>query len=151
MGAAADTVPLAAEADTGLFLLLYAVVLFSGGKILRFFRLSRAGYWLLSVSSAYHAIAGGFFNNDCLLLPLQAGTVYYSLLYGPKKNLARILLFATAERSTKLSAVPPNCAAIAPPAVAAAKKPENGRRLTHKKQLQKNDQEDKRLLQYTGS
>ena len=55
----------------------------------------------------YHAIAG-FFNNDCLLLPLQAGVIYYSLLYyqnGGRKNLWFILLFATAAALTKLSGI----------------------------------------------
>ncbi len=55
----------------------------------------------------YNAIAG-FFNNDCLLLPLQAGAVYYALLYyqnGGRKNLFFIFLFATAAALTKLSGV----------------------------------------------
>lgn len=78
---------------------------------MRFFRLSRAAYLgglaFICFFPAYNAIAG-FFNNDCLLLPLQAGTVYYSLLYyrdGGRKNLARILLFATAAALTKLSGI----------------------------------------------
>ncbi len=64
----------------------------------------------------YNAIAG-FFNNDCLLLPLQAGAVYYALLYwqnGGRKNLVLIFLFATAAALTKLSGV------LVLPAVAAA-------------------------------
>ncbi len=55
----------------------------------------------------YNALAG-FFNNDCLLLPLQAGTVYYALLYyrnGTRKNLLFIFLFASAASLTKLSGV----------------------------------------------
>lgn len=38
----------------------------------------RAGFYLLLPGVQRHR---GIFNNDCLLLPLQAGTVYYSLLY----------------------------------------------------------------------
>lgn len=55
----------------------------------------------------YNAIAG-FFNNDCLLLPLQAGAVYYALLYyqaGGRKNLFFIFLFITAAALTKLSGI----------------------------------------------
>ena len=56
---------------------------------------------------SYNAIAG-LINNDCLLLPLQAGTVYYALLYylhGQKKNLFWIWLFMTAACLTKLSGI----------------------------------------------
>ncbi len=56
---------------------------------------------------AYNAIAG-FINNDCLLLPLQAGAVYYALLYyfnGGKKNLFLIWIFVTLACLTKLSGV----------------------------------------------
>ena len=70
----------------------------------------------------YNAIAG-FFNNDCLLLPLQAGAVYYALLYwqnGGRKNLVLIFLFATAAALTKLSGV------LVLPAVAAALGPAYG-------------------------
>ena len=55
----------------------------------------------------YNAIAG-YFNNDCLLLPLQAGIIYYSLVYyqnGGRKNLAMIILFATLAALTKLSGI----------------------------------------------
>lgn len=38
----------------------------------------RAGFYLFLPGVQRHR---GIFNNDCLLLPLQAGTVYYSLLY----------------------------------------------------------------------
>lgn len=56
---------------------------------------------------AYNAIAG-FFNNDCLLLPLQAGVFYAALCYyqnGERRNLGLIFLFATAAALTKLSGV----------------------------------------------
>jgi len=55
----------------------------------------------------YRAITG-FFNNDCLLLALQAGVIYYSLCYyqnGGKRNLFYIFLFATLACLTKLSGI----------------------------------------------
>lgn len=147
---------LAAEATQVCFCFYMLWYYFLAGKILRFFRLSRAAYLVglafICFFPAYNAIAG-FFNNDCLLLPLQAGTVYYSLLYyrdGGRKNLARILLFATAAALTKLSGIivlPLTGAAIALRLWLQRKKPENGRRLTQtKNKPQKNDTEDKRLL-----
>lgn len=147
---------LAAEATQVCFCFYMLWYYFLAGKILRFFRLSRAAYLgglaFICFFPAYNAIAG-FFNNDCLLLPLQAGTVYYSLLYyrdGGRKNLARILLFATAAALTKLSGIivlPLTGAAIALRLWLQRKKPENGRRLTQtKNKPQKNDTEDKRLL-----
>ncbi|MCM1324588.1 MAG: glycosyltransferase family 39 protein [Acetobacter sp.] len=66
-----------------------------------------AGVAFIVFFPAYNAIAG-FFNNDCLLLPLQAGAVYYALCYykdGGQKNLIYIWLFATAATLTKLSGV----------------------------------------------
>lgn len=56
---------------------------------------------------SYNAISG-LINNDCLLLPLQAGAVYYALLYyfyGGRKNLFFIWLFVTLACLTKLSGV----------------------------------------------
>ena len=155
MGAGAN-MQLAAEATQVCFCFYMLWYYFLAGKILRFFRLSRAAYLgglaFICFFPAYNAIAG-FFNNDCLLLPLQAGTVYYSLLYyrdGGRKNLARILLFATAAALTKLSGIivlPLTGAAIALRLWQQRKKPENGRRLTQtKNKPQKNDTEDKRLL-----
>ena len=153
---AGDNIHLAAE-DTQVCFCFYMLWYnFLAGKILRFFRRSRAAYLgglaFICFFPAYNAIAG-FFNNDCLLLPLQAGTVYYSLLYyrdGGRKNLARILLFATAAALTKLSGIivlPLTGAAIALRLWQQRKKPENGRRLTQtKNKPQKNDTEDKRLL-----
>ncbi len=102
---------LAAEAaqTAFCFYMLWYYVL--AAKILRFFKLKAvaelAGLAFLCFFPAYNAIAG-FFNNDCLLLPLQAGTVYYSLLYwrdGGRKNLAFIWAFATAAALTKLSGI----------------------------------------------
>lgn len=141
MGAGAN-MQLAAEATQVCFCFYMLWYYFLAGKILRFFRLSRAAYLgglaFICFFPAYNAIAG-FFNNDCLLLPLQAGTVYYSLLYyrdGGRKNLARILLFATAAALTKLSGIivlPLTGAAIALRLWQQRKKPENGRRLTQTK------------------
>lgn len=155
MGAGAN-MQLAAEATQVCFCFYMLWYYFLAGKILRFFRLSRAAYLggltFICFFPAYNAIAG-FFNNDCLLLPLQAGTVYYSLLYyrdGGRKNLARILLFATAAALTKLSGIivlPLTGAAIALRLWQQRKKTENGRQLTQtKNKPQKNDTEDKRLL-----
>ena len=56
---------------------------------------------------AYNAIAG-FINNDCLLLPLMAGSIYHTLRYyfdGKKKELFYIWLYITAACLTKLSGV----------------------------------------------
>ncbi len=80
-------------------------------KILRLFNLQPIPYFcgllLVIFFPAYNAISG-FFNNDCLLLPLQAGTIYYSLLYyrnGARKNLIYLFIFATLAALTKLSAI----------------------------------------------
>ena len=80
-------------------------------KILSLFKLNRFSFGALLAFvvcfPVYHAIAG-FFNNDCLLLPLQAGVIYYSLLYyynGGKKNLIYVWLFATFAAATKLSGI----------------------------------------------
>lgn len=80
-------------------------------KILRLFNLQSISYFcgllLVIFFPAYNAISG-FFNNDCLLLPLQAGTIYYSLLYypnGERKNLIYLFIFATLAALTKLSAI----------------------------------------------
>lgn len=80
-------------------------------KILRLFKLQTLPYFsallLIIFFPAYNAISG-FFNNDCLLLPLQAGTIYYSLLYyqnGEGKNLFYLFIFATLAALTKLSAI----------------------------------------------
>lgn len=80
-------------------------------KILRLFKLQPLPYFcgllLVIFFPAYNAISG-FFNNDCLLLPLQAGTIYYSLLYyqnGERKNLIYLFIFATLAALTKLSAI----------------------------------------------
>ena len=149
MGAGAN-MQLAAEATQVCFCFYMLWYYFLAGKILRFFRLSRAAYLgglaFICFFPAYNAIAG-FFNNDCLLLPLQAGTYYRD---GGRKNLACILLFATAAALTKLSGIivlPLTGAAIALRLWQQRKKPENGRRLTQtKNKPQKNDTEDKRLL-----
>ncbi len=80
-------------------------------KILRLFNLHPIPYFcgllLVIFFPAYNAISG-FFNNDCLLLPLQAGTIYYSILYyqkGGRKNLIYLFIFATLAALTKLSAI----------------------------------------------
>lgn len=80
-------------------------------KVLSLFKLTRLSFSALLAFAVcfpvYHAIAG-FFNNDCLLLPLQVGVIYYSLLYyynGGKKNLIYIWLFATLAAATKLSGI----------------------------------------------
>ena len=61
----------------------------------------------IALFPVYNAVAG-FINNDCLLLPLQAGAIYYTLLYyinGGRKNLFFIWLFITLASLTKLSGV----------------------------------------------
>lgn len=61
----------------------------------------------IALFPVYNAIAG-LINNDCLLLPLQAGAVYYALLYyfnGGRKNLFLIWVFVTLACLTKLSGV----------------------------------------------
>lgn len=80
-------------------------------KILSLFKLSRLSYLSLLgfivCFPAYNAISG-YFNNDCLLLPLQAGMIYYTLLYsqnGGKYNLIMICVFTTMAALTKLSAI----------------------------------------------
>lgn len=80
-------------------------------KTLKLFNLSKLSFGALLAFVVcfplYHAIAG-FFNNDCLLLPLQAGVIYYSLVYyynGGRKNLFYIWLFATLAAATKLSGI----------------------------------------------
>lgn len=127
---------LAAEAAQVCFCFYMLWYYLLAGKILRFFRLRTAVYCgalaFICFFPAYNAIAG-FFNNDCLLLPLQAGTVYYSLLYyrdGGRKSLAFILLFATAAALTKLSGIivlPLTGAAILLRLWQQRKEPENGR------------------------
>lgn len=106
-----------AQVFISFFMLWYYI---TAAKILRLLEVKKRAYLIslsfISFFPAYNAMAG-FFNNDCLLLPLQAGTVYYSLLYfkhGGRKNLAFILLFATLGGLTKLSET------IVLPAVAAA-------------------------------
>lgn len=135
MGAGANMQP-AAEAAQVCFCFYMLWYYLLAGKILRFFRLRTAVYCgalaFICFFPAYNAIAG-FFNNDCLLLPLQAGTVYYSLLYyrdGGRKSLAFILLFATAAALTKLSGIivlPLTGAAILLRLWQQRKEPENGR------------------------
>lgn len=137
VGAGANML-LAAEAAQACFCFYMLWYYFLAGKILRFFRLRTAVYCgalaFVCFFPAYNAIAG-FFNNDCLLLPLQAGTVYYSLLYyrdGGRKNLAFILLFATAAALTKLSGIvvlPLTGAAILLRLWQQRQEPGNGRRL----------------------
>lgn len=61
----------------------------------------------IALFPVYNAIAG-LINNDCLLLPLQAGAIYYALLYyfnGGRKNLFIIWLFVTLACLTKLSGI----------------------------------------------
>lgn len=55
----------------------------------------------------YNAISG-LINNDCLLLPLQAGAIYYALIYylqGGRKNLLFIWGFIVLACLTKLSGI----------------------------------------------
>ena len=80
-------------------------------KILSFFKFEKTTHLTLLAFIVcfplYRAISG-FFNNDCLLLPLQAATVYYSLLYwrdGGRKNLMLIFVYATLASLTKLSGI----------------------------------------------
>ena len=101
----------AAEAAQVLFCAYMMWFYLISARILRLFRLPPAlrlgGLALICLFPAYNAIAG-YFNNDCLLLPLQAGTIYYSLLYcrdGGRKNLWLTGFFATAAALTKLSGV----------------------------------------------
>lgn len=101
----------AAEAVQVLFcsyMLWYYII---AAKILRLLNAKKfvycAGLAFICFFPMYNAIAG-FFNNDCLLLPLQAGAVYYALLYyrdGGRKNLFYIWLFAVMAALTKLSGV----------------------------------------------
>lgn len=151
---------LAAEAAQVCFCFYMLWYYFLAGKILRFFRLRTAVYCgalaFICFFPAYNAIAG-FFNNDCLLLPLQAGTVYYSLLYyrdGGRKNLAFILLFATAAALTKLSGIivlPLTGAAILLRLYQQWKEPGNRRRLAEtKNKQQKSGAENKRQLAETA-
>lgn len=151
---------LAAEAAQVCFCFYMLWYYFLAGKILRFFRLRTAVYCgalaFVCFFPAYNAIAG-FFNNDCLLLPLQAGTVYYSLLYyrdGGRKNLAFILLFATAAALTKLSGIivlPLTGAAILLRLYQQWKEAENRRRLAEtKNKQQKSGAENKRQLAETA-
>lgn len=151
---------LAAEAAQVCFCFYMLWYYFLAGKILRFFRLRTAVYCgalaFVCFFPAYNAIAG-FFNNDCLLLPLQAGTVYYSLLYyrdGGRKNLAFILLFATAAALTKLSGIivlPLTGAAILLRLWQQRKEPGNRRRLAEtKNKQQKSGAENKRQLAETA-
>ena len=101
----------AAEAAQVCFCFYMLWYYFLAGRILRLCGLTgsvrRAALAFVCFFPAYNAIAG-FFNNDCLLLPLQAGTVYYALLYyhnGGRKNLLWCGIFATAAALTKLSGV----------------------------------------------
>ena len=80
-------------------------------RILKFFSFSNIIFLSLLAFVVffpeYNAISG-FINNDCLLLPLQAGALYYALLYtdsGERKNLYYIWLFITAAALTKLSGI----------------------------------------------
>lgn len=101
----------ASEAAQVLFvtyMLLFGLI---SARILNLFNLSSVSYFssltLVVFFPTYNAISG-FFNNDCLLLPLQAALIYYSLLYtqnGGYKNLCFIVLFATLSTLTKLSGI----------------------------------------------
>lgn len=101
----------AAEAAQVLFCSYMLWYYFIAARILRLLNI-RGGAYLAALAfiaffPIYNAIAG-FFNNDALLLPLQAGTLYYALLYyqnGGQKNLLFIWLFATAATLTKLSGI----------------------------------------------
>lgn len=80
-------------------------------RILKFFSFSNIVFLSLLAFVVffpdYNAISG-FINNDCLLLPLQAGALYYAMLYsqnGERKNLYYIWLFITAAALTKLSGI----------------------------------------------
>ena len=90
------------------YMLWYGLI---SARILNLFNLKKLPYLSLLAFIVffpiYNAISG-YFNNDCLLLPLQAGMIYYSLCYyqsGGKKNLFWIWLFTTAGALTKLSAI----------------------------------------------
>jgi len=103
--------PMAAETAQVMFCFYMVWYYFIASRILTLLATKPAsevaGLLFIAFFPAYNAIAG-YFNNDCLLLPLQAGTVYYSLKYyldGQKKNLICIFLFATAASLTKLSGV----------------------------------------------
>lgn len=158
VGAGANIL-LAAEAAQVCFCFYMLWYYFLAGKILRFFRLRTAVYCgalaFICFFPAYNAIAG-FFNNDCLLLPLQAGTVYYSLLYyrdGGRKNLAFILLFATAAALTKLSGIivlPLTGAVILLRLWQQRQEPGNGQRVETKNKQQKSGAENKRQLAETA-
>ena len=108
LGASKDMAAEAAQVMFCFYMFLY--YLFSA-RILERLNLKRsaylAGLCLICFFPSYNSIAG-FFNNDCLLLPLQAGAVYFALCYyqdGGKKNLGFIFLFVTAAALTKLSGV----------------------------------------------
>lgn len=101
----------AAEAVQVCFCFYMLWYYFLVARILRLFKFKPASHFgglaFVCFFPTYNAIAG-FFNNDCLLLPFQAGTVYYSLLYsrnGEQRNLIFIFLFATAAALTKLSGI----------------------------------------------
>ena len=80
-------------------------------RILNFFNFSRITFCSLIAFIVFFPIyqaISGYFNNDCLLLPLQAGTLYYALCYyhdDGRKNLFLIWLFATLAALTKLSGI----------------------------------------------
>ncbi|MBO5442146.1 MAG: glycosyltransferase family 39 protein [Alphaproteobacteria bacterium] len=102
---------MAAEAAQVVFCFYMLGYYLLAAKILERLNLGRAAYLaglsLVIFFPAYNAIAG-FFNNDCLLLALQAGVFYFALCYyqdGERKNLGLIFLFATAAALTKLSGV----------------------------------------------
>lgn len=106
-----DNAAAAAETAQVLFCCYMLWYYLIAGRILRLLKIQKTAYGaamaFVCFFPMYNAIAG-FFNNDCLLLPLQAGAVYYALLYyqnGKRKNLFFIFCFATAAVLTKLSGV----------------------------------------------
>lgn len=99
------------EATQILFCAYMALYYVTAARILSYFNLKPAAYLsalaYVCFFPAYNAISG-FFNNDCLLLLMQALLIDFSLRYyhhGGTKNLAFIWLAATLGALTKLSAV----------------------------------------------
>lgn len=102
---------MAAEAAQAMFCFYLFWYYLLCAKILERLDVSRTSYLIglcfIIFFPAYNSI-GGFFNNDCLLLPLQAGVFYSALCYyqdGDKKSLWLIFLYHLAASLTKLSGI----------------------------------------------
>lgn len=101
-------------ANEGLQILTVSYMIWYGflcAKILKLFNPSKIVYAVclafIVLFPAYFTISG-FINNDCLLLPLQAGTVYYAILYaqrGKSTNLMLSVIYDVAASLTKLSGI----------------------------------------------